>query len=75
MPPIDERVIHEVVQLHHEGMTWRAIARALHISRNTVRQILADHGEARVTLHSALSAPTHLQRPSKLNAWSWLCSK
>ena len=40
MPPIDEKLIHDVVQLDKEGMKWRAIARALHVSRNTVRKAL-----------------------------------
>lgn len=46
MAPLDERLIHDVVQLDREGMKWRAIARALKISR-TVRQIVNEHGRAR----------------------------
>lgn len=71
MPPIDERLIHEVVQLHHEGMTWRAIARALHISRNTVREIVTVHGKERAAVHSALARPRTISqpRPSKLDAF------
>ena len=53
--------------LDQQRMKRRAIARALKISRNTVRQILAEHGEARATPHSALPAPTSLVRPSKLD--------
>jgi len=66
MPP-DERLIHEVVQLDREGMKWRAIARALKISRNTVRQIVHDHGRARQGPHSALPARRSIRRPSKLD--------
>ncbi len=54
MLPLDPQLVHDVVQLDKEGMTWRAIARALHISRNTVRRIVKSHQEARETAHSAL---------------------
>ena len=71
MPPIDERLVHEVVQLHQEGMSWRAIARALHISRNTVRQLVTVHGKLREATHSALARPRTISqpRPSKLDAF------
>ena len=67
--PIDERLIHEVVQLDQQGMTWRAIARALHLSRNTVRQIVTAHGQEREAVHSALARPRTISRPrpSKLD--------
>lgn len=68
MPP-DERLIHDVVRLSKERMTRRAIARALHISRNTVRRILAEHGEARTTTHSALRRPRTFTRASMLDAF------
>lgn len=67
MPPIDEKLIHDVVLLTQQGMSRRAIARALHISRNTVRHILADHGVAREQPHSALPKPTGIVRPSQLD--------
>lgn len=67
MAPPDENLIHNVVQLTLQGMRRRAIARALHISRNTVREILADHGEARTAEHSALVQPPNRSRPSKLD--------
>lgn len=67
MPPLDQKLIHDVVQLDKEGMKWRAIARALHISRNTVRQIVNDHGGARATEHCALPRPRRRPRPSKLD--------
>jgi transposase len=67
MPP-DERTIHDVVLLDKQGMTWRAIARALHISRNTVRQIMHGHAEVRTTEHCALVRPRSASpRPSKLD--------
>lgn len=68
MPP-DEKLIHDVVQLDKGGMKRRAIARALRISRNTVRRILAEHGGARLTLHSALPRPRTWTRPSKLDVF------
>ncbi|MHB8875833.1 MAG: IS21 family transposase [Myxococcaceae bacterium] len=68
MPP-DEKLIHDVVRLANEGMKRRAIARALHISRNTVRKVLAAHGEARATSHSALARPRTWTRPSKLDVF------
>jgi transposase len=67
MSPPDENLIYSVVQLAKEGMKWRAIARALHISRNTVRQIINIHGEARTTEHFALVRPRTCARPSKLD--------
>lgn len=68
MPP-DERLIHDVVQLARDGMTGRAIARALKISRNTVRQIVREHGDARQRPHSALPARRTVHRPSKLDSF------
>jgi len=67
MPPPDETTIHTVVQLSVQGMKRRAIARALHISRNTVRQILTDHHDARSVEHSALPQPRTRNRSSKLD--------
>jgi transposase len=68
MPP-DEKLIHDVVLLHHQKMSRRAIARALHISRNTVGRILAKHNRAREAPHSALPYPRAVVRPSKLDAY------
>src|SRR5271157_5186419 len=69
MPPPDETTIHSVVQLALGGMKKRPIARALHISRNTVREILADHNAGRSIEHSALEQPRTSKRPSKLDAF------
>lgn len=66
MPP-DEKLIHDVVQLQREGMSRRAIARALKISRNTVRDIVQQHQDARQTEHSAISARKYKRRASKLD--------
>jgi transposase len=69
MPPLDPLLVHKVMQLDREGMKRRAIARALHISRNTVREILTAHGKARARGHSALPRPRAIWRPSKLDAF------
>jgi transposase len=66
MPPLDEQLVHNVVQLDKSGMTWRAIARALHISRNTVRRIVTEHRQAREQPHTALPALRTVARSSKL---------
>ncbi|HLB14222.1 MAG TPA: helix-turn-helix domain-containing protein, partial [Burkholderiales bacterium] len=49
-----EELVHKVVTLHAQGVRWRAIARALSISRNTVRKIVLEHQAARQTEHTAL---------------------
>jgi transposase len=67
MPPLDEKRIHDVLQLDREGMKWRAIARALRISRNTVRQIVREHGHARQSPHCALPTRHSSRQPSKLD--------
>lgn len=67
--PIDEKLIHDVVQLDKQGMKWRAIARALHISRNTVRQIVTEHGQRREQPNCALVPRCSVMRASKLDAF------
>lgn len=69
MPPLDEQLVHDVVKLSKEGMKWRAIARALGISRNTVRQIMTAHENAREEPHVALTVKLRVQRSSKLNKY------
>jgi len=67
MPPLDQQLVHDVVQLAQSGMKWRAIARALHISRNTVRRVVTEHGRVREAPHTALPARRTVARPSKLD--------
>lgn len=67
MARLDERLIHDVVQLDREGMTWRAIARALKVSRNTVRQVIREHAGARQAPHCAFPTRRSCRRPSKLD--------
>lgn len=69
MPPLDQTRIHDVLQLDRQGMKWRAIARALRISRNTVRQIVRAHALARQSPHSALPTRPSYRRRSKLDAF------
>ena len=63
-----EQLVHQVVTLARDGMSRRAIARAVGVSRNTVKGVLAAHGRARETEHVAL-APTAVRAPraSKLD--------
>lgn len=66
----DKKLIHDVVELQNQGMKHRAIARALRISRNTVRKILEKHDETRTKEHSALAQLGILRacsRPRKLD--------
>jgi len=67
MPRLDEKRIHDVLELDRQGMKWRAIARALRISRNTVRQIVREHEHARQSPHCALPTSASLRRASKLD--------
>lgn len=52
----DERQVHDVVLLTKQGMTRRAVARALKMSRNKVRAILEQHELAREQPNTALPA-------------------
>jgi transposase len=59
---------HQVVTLAGQGLGRRAIARALGVSRNTVRKILEVHGHARRAQQAALVAPpTRVPRPQKVD--------
>jgi len=66
---LDEQHIHDVVQLARSGMKWRAIARALHLSRNTVKAVVTGHDGVRDAQHSALKRPRSNARPSRLDAF------
>jgi transposase len=50
-------LVHQIVTLSRDGMSRRAIARALDVSRNTVRAVLAAHAQKRAAPHTALPAP------------------
>jgi transposase len=69
MPPIDQKLIHDVVLLSQQKMKRRAIARALKISRNTVKQILASHEVIRHGIHDALPKSRHKMRISKVDPY------
>jgi transposase len=62
--PTHEELVHQVVTLSQQGMSRRAVARALGISRNTVRKVMQAHAQGRADVHSALAAPSaHAPRP------------
>jgi transposase len=50
-------LVHQIVTLARDGMSRRAIARSLDVSRNTIRAVLAAHAKQRQAEHSALPAP------------------
>ncbi|MBI5546015.1 MAG: IS21 family transposase [Deltaproteobacteria bacterium] len=64
-----EELVAQIVTLACQGVSARAIARALGVSRNTVRKLLAEHRQARDTeAASALPRkPRRAPRPSKLD--------
>ena len=65
-----EELAHQVALLAKQGEARRAIARALGISRNTVRTLLAAHAHDRDTEHVAIAPrPTRAPRASKIDAW------
>jgi transposase len=65
-----EEMIHQLVTLHRQGLAARAIARALGISRNTVKRLILAHGTARETEHKAISPPpSRAPRASKVDAY------
>jgi transposase len=64
-----EELIVQLVTLHRQGMSARAIARALGISRNTAKALIAAHAKAREGEHSALpQRPERAPRASKVDA-------
>jgi transposase len=59
---------HQVVTLQSQGLTRRAIARALGVSRNTVRKILVAHGHERREPKGVLVPPPKCApRPHKID--------
>jgi transposase len=65
-----EELAHQVVTLKSQGMAARAIARALGVSRNTVKSLLIGHVAAREKGQSALAPqPVRAPRAQKLDAF------
>jgi hypothetical protein len=54
----DEKVVHNVVMSSRQGMSRRAISRALKVSRNTIRKILDGHDAARMEQRSHVQFST-----------------
>jgi transposase len=52
-----EELTVEVLALRRDGLSRRAIARSLGVSRNTVRKILRTHSKSRSEPHTALPVP------------------
>lgn len=64
-------LVHRIVTLDQQGLSRRAIARTLGVSRNTVKVILAAHGVARDTPHRALPRPSpRAPRSTKLEGFT-----
>jgi len=63
-----EELVHQLVTLARQGLSRRALARALGVSRNTVRVILATHGEKREIEHVAIVRLTRVPRGFKADA-------
>jgi transposase len=65
-----EELALQVALLAKQGEPRRAIARALGVSRNTVRALLAAHAEDRDTEHVALPPrPARAPRAAKIDTW------
>ncbi len=63
-----QELVHQIVTLHREGMSRRAIARAVRVSRNTVKGVLATHRRHREEGAPALAPrPARAPRASKLD--------
>lgn len=66
-----EELAHHTVILTGQGMSRRAVARTLGVSRNTVREILREQAAARTEGHSALPTPAkRAPRSTKVDAWA-----
>jgi transposase len=65
-----EELALQVALLAKQGEPRRAIARALGVSRNTVRILLAAHAESREAEHVAIPPrPTRAPRVAKIDGW------
>jgi transposase len=63
-------LLQQVVTLRRQGLSRRAIARSLQVSRNTVRKLLRDQAQARQEPHTALKPPPQrAPRPKKTDAY------
>lgn len=63
-----EEMAHQVIVLSAQGMGRRAIARALGVSRNTIRKVLHAHAQQRDAGHTALpSPPQRVPRAAKID--------
>ncbi len=65
-----EELVHQAVILTQQGVSRRALTRALGVSRNTVRSLLKQHAKAVASPHSALpTRPTRAPRSSPVDAF------
>jgi transposase len=65
-----EQLVHQIVTLDRDGMSRRAIARAVGVSRNTIKAVLAAHADQRAAEHSALPpTPSRAPRPKRIDAF------
>jgi transposase len=65
-----EELLHQVVLLHTQGTAQRAIARALGVSRNTVKVLIRVHRMQRESAPSALGErPSRAPRTRKIDAY------
>ena len=63
-----EELVHQIVTLARDGLSRRAITRAVGVSRNTVKAVLAAHQIGRTAEHAALRPrPARAPRASKLD--------
>jgi transposase len=69
-------LVHQIVTLARDGMSRRAIARSLDVSRNTIRAVLAAHAQQREAAHSALPATSsHAPRAKKVDGFEGRIAK
>lgn len=52
-----EELMHQAVILATQGVSRRALARSLGVSRNTIKALLGEHSASQEVAHSALPAP------------------
>jgi transposase len=65
----NEELAHQVVLLRRQGMSGRAIARAIGVTRKLVAKLLREHNRNRIAPHLALvSPPVRQARASKLDS-------